>query len=132
MGCHMKYFAYQSYICIYSMHIHTNQVKCNYLIILEACIYDEGVLSEVFMSGRSLCPDGVMYGGGFVRGGFVCGGFVRGGFVRGGFVQRGFCPEGVLSRILPEVVILAFIPRQSLDVFVCQLCYLYTRHVFSH
>ena len=37
-------------------------------------------LSEGFMSGRSLCPDGVMYGGGFVRG--------------------RFCPEGDLSRIL--------------------------------
>ena len=34
------------------------------------------------LSGRSLCLDGVMYGGGFVRGGFV----------RGGFVRRGFCP----------------------------------------
>ena len=34
-------------------------------------------LSEGFMSGRSLCPDGVMY---------------EGGFVQGGFVRRVFCP----------------------------------------
>ena len=41
------------------------------LIILEASIYDEGVLSDGFISGGSLCPDRVMCGGGFVQGGFV-------------------------------------------------------------
>ena len=46
------------------------------LIILEASVYDERVLSEGFMSGRSLCPDVVMYGGGFVRRGF-CPGFIK-------------------------------------------------------
>ena len=37
------------------------------LIILEASIYDEGVLFEGFMPKRSLCPDGVMYGGDFSK-----------------------------------------------------------------
>jgi len=32
-----------------------------------------GVLSEGFMSGMSLCPDGVMYRGGFIRRGFYLG-----------------------------------------------------------
>ena len=44
-----------------------------------------GFLSEGVLSGKSLCLDGVMYGGGFVR---------------GGFVRGGFFPEGVLSYIL--------------------------------
>ena len=50
---------------VYSMHIHTSQVHIIF-IILEASIYDEGVLSKGFMSRKSLCPDGVMSGGGFV------------------------------------------------------------------
>ena len=49
-----------------------------------ASIYDEGVLSEGFLSGRSLCLDGVMYGGGFVR---------------GGFVRRGFCPTFAVKHL---------------------------------
>ena len=66
------------------MHKYTAKLSLLLLIILEASIYDEGVLSEGVLSGRSLCLDGVMYGGGFVR--------------------RGFCPEGVLSYLLlPEL-----------------------------
>ena len=48
----MKYFAHQSYICIYIYIVCTYiQAKLSVivLIILEASIYDEGVLSEVFM-----------------------------------------------------------------------------------
>ena len=41
----------------------------------------KGFCPRGFMSGRNLCPDGVMYGG-------------------GGVCPRGFCPEGVLSWIL--------------------------------
>ena len=37
-----------------------------HLIILEFSITDEGGLSEGFMSGKDLCLEGVMYGGGFV------------------------------------------------------------------
>ena len=63
------------------MHKYTAKLSLLLLIILEASIYDEGVLSEGVLSGKSLCLDGVMeldlYGGGFVR---------------GGFVRRGFCP----------------------------------------
>ena len=44
-------------------HIHT--LSLIILIILEASIYDEGVLSEEFMSERSICAD-VIYGEGFV------------------------------------------------------------------
>ena len=51
------------------------------MIILEASIYDEGVLSEGFISGRSLCPDGVMYGGFFSEGDLSKGVLSGGGFV---------------------------------------------------
>ena len=53
------------------MHKYTAKLSLLLLIILEASIYDEGVLSEGVLSGRNLCLDGVMYGGAFVRGGFV-------------------------------------------------------------
>ena len=77
----MKYFAYQSYICIYTVVCIYILAKLSViiLIILEASIYDEGVLSEGFMSRRSLCPDG--------------------SYIMRGFCPRGFCPEGFLSQI---------------------------------
>ena len=64
------------YIYIYTYYIVcTNiQAKLSLIILIiqeESSIYDEGVLSEGVLSGRSLCTDGVMYGGGFVQGGFV-------------------------------------------------------------
>ena len=43
------------------MHKYTAKLSLLLLIILED---DEGVLSEGVLSGRSLCLDGVMYGGG--------------------------------------------------------------------
>ena len=58
-----------------------------HLIILEFSITDEGVLSEGFMSGKGLCLEGVMYGGGFVQ----------------GFFPRGFCLQGVLSMHRPPL-----------------------------
>ena len=53
------------------------------LIILEAraSIYDERFLSEGFMSGRSLCPDGV----------------INGGVLSKGILSEGFLSKGVLS-----------------------------------
>ena len=63
------------------MHKYTAKLSLLLLIILEASIYDEGVLSEGVLSGRSLCLDGVMYGGGFVRGVLSEGVLSGGGFV---------------------------------------------------
>ena len=67
------------YMCIY---IYYAKLSLIILIILEASIYDEG-----FMSGRSLCRDGVMYGGGFVL---------------------GICLEGCLSKIQDIQVLVPF------------------------
>ena len=47
-------------------HVHAKLSLIN-LKILEACIYDEGVLSVGFMSGRSLFRDGVLSEGGLSR-----------------------------------------------------------------
>ena len=77
------------------MHKYTAKLSLLLLIFLQASIYDEGVLSEEVLSGKSLCLDGVMYGGGFVRG-------VLSG---GGFVRRGFCPTfgSPPLRLLPNI-----------------------------
>ena len=58
------------------MHKYTAKLSLLLLIILEASIYNEGVLSEGVLSGRSLCLDGVMYGGCFVQGVLSGEGFV--------------------------------------------------------
>ena len=69
------------YIYVY-IYIYYAKLSLIILIILEASIYDEG-----FMSGRSLCRDGVMYGGGFVL---------------------GICLEGCLSKIQDIQVLVSF------------------------
>jgi hypothetical protein len=69
------------YIYILCTYIHA-KLSLIILIILEACIYDEG-----FRSGWSFCRDGVMYGGGFVQ---------------------GVCLEGCLSRIQDIQVLVPF------------------------
>ena len=66
------------------MHKYTAKLSLLLLIILEASIYDEGVL-------RGFCPRG------FCPRGFCPRGFCPRGFCPRGFCPRGFCPEGVLS-----------------------------------
>jgi len=71
---------------ISGLHLYNYYIACTYiqaklsviiLKILRASIYDEGVLSKGFMSGRSLCPDGVMCGGFFSKGVLSRGGLSR-------------------------------------------------------